>query len=349
MDLRIARNPGIFRESKTMQRRKKKIVVMGGGTGTYTVLTGLKKYPVDLSVIISMTDSGGSNRVLRDEFGLLPTSDIRQCIVALASDESNEVLRKLFTYRYESGTGITGMTFGNLFMAALSDIYGSQEEAIKKTCEMLDVRGEIIPVTYDNAHLVARYASGKQVLGEHFIDEPDGATAKQRIIELEVFPPAKANAKAVAAIKYSDIIILGPGDLYTSVICNLVVGGVADALKKSKAKKVFVMNLMTRFGQTNDYSAKDHIKEIEKYLGEGSIDYCLVNKNGKLPEGVLRRYREERAAPVADDLKDGNGLKVVRRNLFSPAVYKKISSDKLHRSLIRHDPNKLAKAIVSLL
>ena len=181
--------------------KKKNIVVIGGGTGTYTVLSGLKKYPVNLSVVVSMMDSGGSNRVIRDEFGLLPTSDIRQCMVALASETSHETLRKLFTYRYNQGTGISGMSFGNLFMAALTDIYGSQEDAIKKTCETLDVQGEIIPVTYDDAHLVARYENGKQVLGEHFIDEPDEEMGKFKIAELELIPSAKANRRAIKAIR----------------------------------------------------------------------------------------------------------------------------------------------------
>ena len=195
--------------------KKKKIVVIGGGTGTYTILSGLKDYPVDLSVIVSMMDNGGSNRVIRDDFGLLPTSDLRQCIVALASDKSHEVLRKLFTYRYESGVGISGMTFGNLFMAALADIYGSQEEALNKTCEILGVTGSIIPVTYDKAHLIARYENGKQILGEHEIDQPQADFGNYRIIELEVIPQASANPRALNAIRQADLIVLGPGDFYT--------------------------------------------------------------------------------------------------------------------------------------
>ena len=139
-------------------------------------------------------------------------------------------------------------------MAALTDIYGSQEEAVKKTCEFLDVQGKIIPVTYENTHLVARYDNGKQVLGEHFIDEPDGDLCKHRIVEVGVFPPASANKDALAEIKKADMIILGPGDLYTSVLPNLVVDGVAEAIRKSKSKVVFIMNLMTRFGQTTLYS-----------------------------------------------------------------------------------------------
>ena len=342
----------------------KKIVVIGGGTGTYMVLTGLKKYKADLGVIVSMMDSGGSNRVIRDEFGLLPTSDIRQCMVALASEKSHEVLRNLFTYRYNQGTGISGMTFGNLFMAALTDIYGSQEEAIEKTCEILDVQGEILPVTYDNVQLVARYESGQQVLGEHFIDEPKEEMGKERIIDLEVIPKARANEKALSAIKKADLLVLGPGDLYTSIICNLVVDGVADAIGKSKAKKVFVMNLMTKFGETGGLTAKDHFEQLKKYLKGAAVDFVLVNQAKEYPAGVLKRYKLEKAEPVLDDVKgdpfgktqgrpersrtDENGLKVVRGNYISSQVFQKPSSDKVRRSLIRHDSDKLAKAIMSL-
>ena len=330
-----------------MKKNRKKIVVIGGGTGTYTVLSGLKKYPVYLSAIVSMTDSGGSNRVIRDEFGLLPTSDIRQVMVAMASDDSDELLRKLFTYRYNSGTGISGMTYGNLFMAALTDIYGNQEKAIEKTCELLHVQGEVIPVTYDNVHLVARYDNGEQVLGEHLIDEPKEGLGERRIVELEVFPKAKPNKKALKAISEADLIVLGPGDLHTSIICNLVVEGIALAIRRSKAKCVYIMNLMTKFGQTNGFSASDHILELEKYLGKGAIDFCLVNLTNSLPRGVLAKYKEEKAYPVKDDLINGMGLKVVRKSFISKHVFEKQKSDKLKRSLIRHDPSKLARAIIA--
>ncbi|MFZ5932867.1 MAG: gluconeogenesis factor YvcK family protein [Patescibacteria group bacterium] len=332
-----------------MRRKRKKVVVIGGGTGTYTALLGLKKYPLDVSAIVSMTDSGGSNRVIRDEFGLLPTSDIRQCMVALASSQTDELLRKLFIYRYNAGTGISGMTFGNLFMAALTDIYGSQEKAIEETCKILKVQGKVIPVTFDNSHLVARYENGEQVLGEHHIDEPKTELGNVRIVELEVFPPAKANPKTLRAIKDAELIILGPGDLYTSIICNLVVDGVAGVIAKAKAPKVYVLNLMTKFGQTSGFSAKEHVEELEKYLGEGTVDYVLVNRTRSFPRGVLARYKEERAYPVKDDLERELSSKVIRRDLVSNKIYEKPKSDKLKRSLIRHDSDKLARAIVSLL
>lgn len=326
---------------------RKKIVVIGGGTGTYTVLSGLKKFPVDLSVIVTMTDSGGSNRILRDEFGLLPTSDLRQCMVALASDQSSETLRQLFTYRYTNGIGIAGMTFGNLFMAALADIYGSQEKAIEKTCEILDVKGEIIPVTFENTNLVARYNTGKQVLGEHAIDEPVLMNDSTRIIELSVFPPAKANPRALSAIKNADVVILGPGDLYTSILSNLVVKGIAKEIMKSKALKVYVMNLMTRFGQTHGFTADGHLKEVEKYLGTDIIDFVLMNNKLKISEDILKRYKEEQAYPVEDDL--GDTPKVVRADLASRQVHLKSVSDQLRRSLIRHDPDKLAGIIMQII
>lgn len=331
------------------KRNRKKVVVIGGGTGTYTVLSGLKKFPVDLSVIVSMTDSGGSNRVIRDEFGLLPTSDIRQVMVALASDDSDELLRKLFTYRYNSGTGISGMTYGNLFIAALTDIYGDQEKAIEKTCEILHVKGDIIPVTYDNSHLVARYDNGEQVLGEHYIDEPNEKLGQRRIVELEVFPKANANPKAIKAIKEADLVVLGPGDLYTSIICNLVVDGIALAIRRSRSKCAYVLNLMTKFGQTNGFSASEHIWELEKYLGKGAIDFCLVNSTKIFPNGILRRYKEEKAYPVKDDLKKADGVSIIRRSFISRRVFEKQKGDKLRRSLIRHYPSKLARAIMSLL
>lgn len=329
--------------------KSKKVVVIGGGTGTYTVLLGLKKYPLDLTAIVSMMDSGGSNRILRDEFGILPTSDIRQCIVALASDKGNGLIRELFTYRFQNGIGIEGMTFGNLFMAAVADIYHSQEEAIEKTCRLLDVKGKIIPVTLDNSHLVARYANGAQVLGEHAIDEPSGANGASRIVELSLFPPAKANKKALLAIAKADLIVIGPGDLYTSLICNLVVDGVAGAVAKSKARKVFIVNLMTKFGQTNGYTAGDHLRELEKYLGSGAIDICLVNKKIKVPKSVMKRYEEEQAELVINDLVNTKSMKAIEGDYRSSTVYEKHKSDKLIRSLVRHDSDKLAKALYDLL
>ena len=335
-----------------MDKKRKKVVVIGGGTGTYTTLVGLRKYPLDISVIVSMTDSGGSNRVIRDEFGLLPTSDLRQAMVALASEEEGDLLRKLFVYRYNQGVGISGMTFGNLFMAALTEILGSQKEAIAETCRLLHVNGNIIPVTYDNSQLVARYDNGKQVMGEHHIDELDLTTGQHRIVGLEVFPKAKANPEALEAIKNADLIVMGPGDLYTSLLCNLVVTGIAKAIAKSKAQKVFVVNLMTKFGQTSGFSGSDYLFELYKYLAGGVVQTVLVSKQFRLNGDVLKRYKEEKAEIVVDDLDFSNQSPkpmIIRADLVSDKIYEKQKGDVLARSLIRHDPDKLAKALVSLL
>lgn len=330
----------------------KKVVVIGGGTGTYTVLTGLKKYrDLFLSVIVTMMDSGGSNRVIRDEFGLLPTSDLRQCMVALSSEKPSEIVRELFTYRYNQGTGISGMTFGNLFMAALTDIYGSQEVAIEKTCEFLDVQGKILPVTFDDSHLIARYSNGKQVLGEHLIDEPrDSDLGEHKIVEFDTVPKAIANPKAVASLEEADVIVLGPGDLYTSIVSNLVVDGIPEAFKKSNAKVVYIMNLMTKYSESNNFKASDFVNTLEDYIGKGRVNVALIHKDGDLPREILERYEDEKAYPVEDDLTglQGQSLQVVRGNLISEIVFEKSKGDKLHRSLIRHDPEKLAKAIVEL-
>ncbi len=329
---------------------KKKVVVIGGGTGTFTILSGLKKYSkLDISVIVSMMDSGGSNRVLRDEFGLLPTSDIRQCMVALASIDSDETLRKLFTYRYEQGVGISGMTFGNLFMAALADIYkGNQKKAIEETCEILGVRGKIIPVTFDKTNLVATYENGKQVLGEHEIDEPTKVQGKYRITGLEVIPKASINKEAIKAVESADFVILGPGDFYTSVLPNIIIDGVAASLRKTKAKIVFVMNLMTKFGQTSGFTASDFVNEIKKYIGRNP-DIVIINNSKDFPKNILAKYKAEGAEIVKDDLNGISGIRVIRKKLVSSKIYEKPKSDKLVRSLIRHDSEKLAKAVIDLL
>lgn len=330
------------------KHQSKNIVVIGGGTGTFVVLSGLKKYPVNLSAIVSMTDSGGSNRVLRDEFGLLPTSDIRQCLVALAasSNGSEVLLRKLFMYRFCQGKGMKGMTFGNLFMAALTDILGSQEKAITQTQNILKIKGEILPVTLTDSQLVAVYENGRKAVGEHYIDEPKH-NGKIKIKKVFLSPASKAYLPAIRAIKKADLIVIGPGDLYTSIISNLLVKGVSGAIRKSRAKKVFVMNLMTRPGQTFGFSAKDHINTLEKYLGKNFLDFVLVNSKS-LPPKILKKYWAEQAFPVVDDLKV-SGSKVIRKDFLGRQMTSRIAGDVLWRSLIRHDSDKLAKTIINLL
>lgn len=324
--------------------KKPNVVCIGGGTGTFVSLSGLKHYPCNLSAIVTMSDSGGSNKRLRDEFGLLPTSDIRQCLIAL-SDENGGVglLRKLFMYRFDKGSGISGMTFGNLFMAALTDIVGSQEEAIKQTAKVLRINGTIIPVSFTDTNLYAEYEDGTILKEEHLIDEPphDG---KLKIDKVYLEPKATANPEALKAIKEADLIVLGPGDLFTSVIPNLLVDDISEAIKKTKAKVIYVMNLMTKNGQTYAFKASDHIKTLEKFIGK-SIDYVLVN-NKKLPGDLLKLYEEEKDLPVLNDLDNNEYYQVILGDIVSDIAYKKTSSDALVRSLIRHDSKKLAKTII---
>ena len=293
-----------------------------------------------------MSDSGGSNRRLRDEFGLLPTSDLRQCLVALA-DESGGVglLRKLFMYRFEKGNGIAGMTFGNLFMAALTDILGSQEEAIRKTSKVLRIKGAVIPVTFTDTNLYATYENGHTVSEEHLIDEPqhDG---KLKITNVSLMPDAIANKDALKAIKQADLVVIGPGDLYTSIIPNLLVPKIGDALAQTNAKVVYVLNLMTKFGQTYNFKASDHVLAIEKFIGT-SLDYVVVNKDA-IPKKALDVYAACHEEPVIDDLTDDH-CTVVRAPLISSALIEKSAADTLVRSLIRHDSDLLAKTLVSLL
>lgn len=327
---------------------QKRIVCIGGGTGTFVVLKGLKLHPYKISAIVSMSDSGGSNKRIRDEFGLLPTSDLRQCLVALSDENGGAgILRKLFMYRFEKGTGISGMTFGNLFMAALSDILGSQEEAIRQTGKVLRIHGVVIPVTFTDANLMAKYENGTILSEEHFIDEPPHE-GSLKITELWLKPKAKANPEAAEAILNADLIVLGPGDLFTSVLPNLLVEGIPDALKKTKGKIVYVMNLMTKWGQTYNFTATDHIRTIETYIGR-VIDAVVIN-TGKIPKRALDVYAKSHEQPVADDVTvDHAKYHVIRADVAGEAMVHRSATDTLVRSLIRHDSAKLADVLVSFL
>jgi uncharacterized cofD-like protein len=326
-----------------------KIVAIGGGTGTFTLLTGLKEYEnFDISAVVTMADDGGSNRVLRDEFGLLPTSGIRQAMVALAKDAT--LLRQLFEYRYYQGTGISGMTFGNLFIAAVSDILGSQKAAIEETCQLLGVRGSILPVSYEKTSLVATYEDGTEVLGEHHIDMPASQIAKQRIISLRTIPKITIDEDVKRAIMQADMIILGPGDLYTNTVANLVATGMAEAIEKSAAKVVFVMNLMTRMGETYRYKASDFLHDLAQYLNPDRLDYVLINLETSPSPAVIKKYAAEGQSVVEDDLEERwHKAKVVRARMRSSHKVVAAKGDTLTRSMVRHDSTLLAQELVKLL
>ncbi len=323
--------------------KDKKIVVIGGGTGTYSVLNGLKKYTDNITAIVSMADSGGSAKKEKDEWGLLPSSDIRKSLIALAdvSSEDSLLLRQLFQYRYNQGVGISGMTFGNLFLVALTKLLKSQTLAIEKAGKFLRIRGKVLPVTLQNVDLVAIYEDKTKIVGEHFIDEPKH-NGEIRITKLYTNPEATVSNEAKDAIINSDVIIIGPGGFYTTVLANLVIKGVIQAIINSKAKKILILNLMTEYGQTYKFTAKTFINELDKFIPSKYIDYVFVN-NKPIPENILLRYTKYHAQPVINDLNSVYPFKVIASDILSRRAVKREKGDTLTRSFIRHSPDKIAK------
>lgn len=313
--------------------KKPKIVAIGGGTGLYTMLRGLKEYDLDLTAIVNMTDDGGSTGELRDEFGVLPPGDVRRCIVALS--ESPESMKKLFQYRFRKGA-VRGHSFGNLFITALREITGSDEEAINTAAKMLKVSGRVIPVTLEDRRLVAELEDGTIVKGESNIDIPRH-NGHLRIKRLRLNKPAVANPKALNALKRADLIILGPGDLYGSVISNLIVEGIVPAIRQSRAKVVYVCNLMTKYGETNGFGVHDFVDAIEQYLGQRVLHYVIFSRH-RLSSAARQVYLKQKSEPVGFDL-----IKIKQhpaRFICTPLAAK--------GDLLRHDSRKLAKTVWAL-
>jgi uncharacterized cofD-like protein len=324
---------------------KKKVVVIGGGTGSFSVLSGLKAYAdrLDIAAVITMADSGGSTGKLRDEFGYLPVGDVRMALVALADEDlaDQAELRKLFLYRFEKGgMNLAGHNFGNLLLVALTDIMGSEVEAVRFAGRLLRTKGAVLPVSTNDLTLVAEYDDGVTVRGESHIDEPEPGRDRHRITDLRVEPHGTVTDEARRAIEDADLIVLGPGDLYTSVLAVCVVPGVAEAVQKSSAHLTYVSNLMSKFGQTTGMTVAQCAAEIERYLRR-SLDRVIVNSAPISPE-LLMRYEEEGEYPVRDD-----GVRTVEaHDVMSRAAVARSASDRLRRSLVRHDPEKLAAVLV---
>lgn len=334
---------------------KYKVVAIGGGTGTFAVLQGLKNFAdLELAAIVTMTDSGGSTGRLRDEFGMLPVGDARACLVALArEDEAGKLLRELFLYRFSAeGSSLAGHNFGNLFLTALTDILGSEEAAISAASEILNVVGEVIPVTTDKVHLVAEYENGDILRGEAAIDEPDPKShdCSARVSKLWTDPVAVINPRAKNAIINADYIIIGPGDLYSSLLSNMVVEGMPEALRDSKAKKVYISNLVSKYGQTHDLRLSDYANELIKYTTVVP-DHILVN-NEPLPIEGLAKYALENSFPVQNDFEEiqrnYSKVRIIQAPMLSENTYTGPKGDVLKRSLLRHDSAKLAKVLHEL-
>ena len=328
---------------------KKSVVVIGGGTGIYPMLRGLKKYrDIDVTAVITMADSGGSTGRLRDDFGQLPVGDVRMALAALSADVDNhdELLRELFLYRFDKGEGLNGHNLGNLLLVALTDMLGSEVEALKAASRILRVRGRVLPVTEDRVHIVAAYDDGVVVEGEHDIDEPQTDRHGKRIVELSTNPKATITPEVREAILSADLIVLGPGDLYTSLLANCVVEGVPEAIQESSAQFVYFTNLMTKEGQTHHMTAKAHIDEVLHYVGRPP-DTVVVN-TAAVPEDLLKRYAEAHQYPVEDDANEV-ACNVVRADLLDTEPVVKKAGDVLQRSLVRGDAVKMGKVVYDLL
>ena len=322
-----------------------KVVTIGGGTGTFIVLSGLKDYPVELSAIVTMMDSGGSTGKLRDQLGVLPPGDLRQALVALS--ESEEIWRKLFTYRFSEGD-LGGHNFGNIFLSALEKITGSNQEAVGYAMRVLQTKGSIIPVTTSVCKLCAKYEDGSVIEGESNIEELKKPNSK--ISHVFLSPQVTMNIEAKRAVERADYIIFGPGDLYTSIFPNLVVEGMAETIGNTTAKTIYVANLMTRTGQTDNFRLSDFISEIGKYIGEDTLDYVVANTT-KPDSDLLEYYREvDNAISVEDDIGGTHKrAKIIRSDLLSREVFSQGGSDKVKRSLIRHSPERLADTLYKII
>ena len=316
----------------------KKVVVIGGGTGNFTVLRGLKRHNVDLSAIVSMADDGGSTGILRDELGVLPPGDVRQCLVALS--DSSRLMRSLMNYRFENG-GLQGHSFGNLLLSSLEKVTGSFERAIEEVGKILNIKGKVIPVTQNQVRLKMVLNSGAILAGEGEIYTSLLIDQGFKSIYLEPFP--KADSHAIDEIMNADVVILGPGGLYTSLIPNLLVEGISKALRDTQATKVFVLNLMNKKGQTTGFTASRYLKEIQRFIGIDVFDYILMN-NSK-PSGELLKLYQEEGELVTNDLDDE---RVVEAPLLSNELKEVDSSDLMQRNLIRHDPKILAQEIMNI-
>ena len=309
-----------------------KIVVIGGGTGLSTMLRGLKYYTSNITAIVTVGDDGGGSGDLREDLGMLPPGDIRNCILALADTEP--IMEDLLQYRFKDGR-LKNQSFGNLFLAAMAGISDNFEEAVQKMSSVLAVTGKVIPVTLDNMQLVAKLQNGNTVVGESQIPE-EAIKQDSRIEELKIIPEdAKALKEALTALKEADAIVMGPGSLYTSITSNLLVKDIARAVKKSSALKIYISNIMTQPGETTGFKVSDHLKVLRKYGGKDIVDYVIVN-TGEITDELKEKYHKDGAELVKLDEECINslGIKIVGENLV-----------KIKNDTVKHDSDKLAEVL----
>jgi uncharacterized cofD-like protein len=321
----------------------KKIVTIGGGTGSYTILSGLKTLPdIELTALVSMADDGGSTGILRDELGVLPPGDVRQCLVALS--EHTDVVRNLMSYRFTEGT-LEGHSFGNIFLAALEKVTGDFVKGVEVASEILKVKGRVIPITKNKVELCATLHDGTVVKGERNINQVDLQSAGAPVISY-CDGRAEINPHAKEALLQADVIILGPGNYYCSVIPNVIVEGFQEALRETKAKVVFPVNMTNKQGHTLHFSVSDYVNDIEKYLNR-PVDFILVNTEAPSSEQVQYYKMEEGDGVLAED--DMDDPRVIRADLLSRAIVKVKEEEKNIRGFIRHDKDRFAQTIASIL
>lgn len=312
-----------------------RVVVIGGGTGLSTMLRGLKRYTDDLTAIVCVTDDGGGSGVLRTELGMPPPGDIRNCLEALANTEPT--MQELLAYRFTEGR-LKGQSFGNLFLAALNGVSSSFDEAVSRMSEVLAITGRVLPVTNESGKLIAEFEDGTQVVGESRIASHK-SQANCRISRVFLDPQnPPALPESIKAIERAQLLVLGPGSLYTSIIPNLLTDGISDAIARSNAVRVYVLNIMTQIGETEHYTASDHIRVLFEHSSNRLFDYCLAN-SAPIPNEVIERYIGEGAEPTWIDYEEINKLGV---ELFEAPV-----ADKGGK-LARHDPAALATELFSL-
>ncbi|MFC1686861.1 uridine diphosphate-N-acetylglucosamine-binding protein YvcK [Nanoarchaeota archaeon] len=317
----------------------KKIVVIGGGTGNFVILSGLKRYDVDLSAIVSMADDGGSTGILRDELGVLPPGDVRQCLVALS--KSSRLMRNLMNYRFENGS-LQGHSFGNLLLSTLEKVTGSFEKAVEEVGKIIKIKGKVIPVTTNPVYLKMILNNDKILNSEKEIYLSSELHLGYKSIYLEPFP--KANPHAIDEIMNADLVIFGPGGFYTSLIPNLLVDGISKALRETKAKKVFITNLMNKHGQTSGFKVSDYLKTIKHFVGEEVFDFVMVN-NSKPPKELVDIYSEEGELVENGPEYDS---RIISEDFLSSELKEVQKGDLIKRNLIRHDPKKIAKELMKL-
>jgi uncharacterized cofD-like protein len=321
-----------------------KIAVIGGGTGSFTMLSALKGYTTQIAAIVSMADDGGSTGVLRDELGTLPPGDVRQCLVALSDSPK---VRDLFDYRFEEGT-FAGHSFGNLLLTALEKVTGDFSEAVETASDILRVNGVVIPATLDNVRLKMEWAETSLILhGERVIDA-EFFKHDPRKADISLTPSAKANPTAIVAIEQADIVVIAPGDLYTSLGPLLVIDGIGEALAKTKALKVYVSNLVSKRGQTDKFTVSDHAAEIERFAGSEFLDYVIYND--EVPsKAIAARYKKEGGyVTKVDTAKLAKQHYKTLSGNFLGKIAKEHKGDSIPvtRSLIRHDTAAVAKSIL---